>query len=33
MLIPEFWCGVISTILFEVGLIVVAIIVSEGRKK
>lgn len=33
MVIPEFWCGVISTILLEVGLMVVAVIVSERRKK
>lgn len=33
MLIPEFWCGVISTILVEVGLIVVAVIVSDRKEK
>ena len=33
MLIPEFWCGVITTILVEVGLIVVALIVSDRKEK
>lgn len=33
MYIPPFWCGVAATILAEVGLIIVAYVVSERKKK
>lgn len=36
MYIPEFWCGVIATILFEIGLIIVLSVyfnLKGGEKK
>ncbi len=33
MYIPEFWCGVIATILTEIGLIVASALYYSGKKK
>lgn len=36
MYIPEFWCGVIATVLSEVGLVIVCVAISvykDGKGK
>lgn len=33
MYIPEFWCGVIITVLAEVGAFILYCIFQSGRKK
>ncbi len=33
MYIPEFWCGVAATILAEVGIVIIAVIISNAKGK
>lgn len=36
MYIPEFWCGVIATVLLEIGLVIVCFVISaykDGKGK
>lgn len=33
MYIPDFWCGVIATVLVEIGIIIVAYVVDTHKKK